>query len=149
MRANEHQPYSEQEEAAILNALRPVDNSFSSIEMVEIAIGVLARDLGRINYAEIESLCRKHNLQTSFLAVPWTAEMQDASPNIIVVDPYDVLEKRPYLALACKTPVDLLYYANMYGVNYDPRMNLAHLAQAGVRMPRFGTKTELRPEHNN
>lgn len=134
--------YSPSEREMAIKLLSMGHSGLTSREMWEVLIGVIKRECGRINYREIEIICRENNISMSLLAIP-AKTITDTDIRKMVVDPNNPTLTCPFFALICETPADVPYYAQYYGVNdFDPRTNLERLSQAGTVVTRPDCKPE-------
>lgn len=112
--------------------------------ILELMIPAIGRRTGRINYVEIERICREDDLPIALLAVP-SVNIEPWNPKIMIVDPNDPTKRTPYLAMVCEGTESIDYYADLYEVNdYNPELNLERLAQSGMAVPRPGTERAMR-----
>ena len=132
-------PYSPEQEAALVSCLKQADSHRSPYTWGDVIFHKIKPYFG-LYFAEIERLCRIHNLTMHMLAVPARQALEERY-DFLVVDPNDMRTFRPYVAMNFELGLDqLLDGARLWRISYDPMVNMAQLRESGIYTPKSGSK---------
>lgn len=104
-------------------------------------VKLVGEAVGRTNFAEIEQICREHDIPMSLLAIPITNIGQ--SEKQIIVDPNQPGKECLYIVLPCNVR-NVEYYAQMYHLDdYTSELNLQRLEQSGFSFDRGSDEARM------